>query len=1067
MKKVRVSLLILALLPFCVTARSAVQSGVSDSTGFAPQVYMVGYAHFDTQWRWTVQQSIGEFLPNLMYQNFKLFEEFPDYIFNFEGAVKYAWMKEYYPEAFEKVKLYVEKGNWHLSGCTWDANDPNIPSVESSFRNILLGQEFFKKEFGKKSYDILLPDCFGFGLTMPTVASHCGILGFSTQKLTWRNKPFYDGGKKIPFEFGLWQGVDGSRIFAALNGGGYGWNPNEDLTDHNDLKKMISSSAVNAAYRYFGTRSSQLMGDRGGSPLPRTVRNIDRAIRKASAYEISFATSDQIYKDFGYLKDSDVLPVFEDELLMDVHATGCYTSQALMKTLNRRNEQLAAAAEGTGVMADYLGLQSYPKEALNDAWKRFIWHQFHDDLTGTSIPDAYRFSWNDEIVAQNQFAGVSESSVAAVVSVMDTRVAGMPVVVYNPVSRRNRELVEVTLPLSYDYADVAVYDAKGRKLKSQMLSHDGKNATVIFASDIPSLGVAVYDIRPLASRRKTGSGRLSVSGNTIENSVYKISLDANGDISSLIDKRNSRQMVEKGKSFGLTVFEENRSDKWPAWEILKEVVDREPVAVADDVKITVAENGPLRVSLRVEKKFGESSFVQYIRLTDGSSDDRIDVETFADWQSERSLLKARFPVSFNSEKAVYDLGLGCITRGNNTVTAYEVYAQQWADMTSEDGKYGLTVLNDCKYGWDKPADNEIRLTLLHTPTADGNFWHEKTQDLGKHRFTYSLCAHQGVLRPEEAAFRADALNQKKLAYLASPHAGVLGKEFSFASTTEEALRIRCLKKAEDGDGIIVRTYEHSGADVLGAIEFCADIESAEEVNGIEEYIGPAEFSGRKLKVASGHFAPKTFRVRLKKTSLSTPEMKSEFVKLPYNVTAITSDAFPSIGQMDSEWNSIPAELLPDTLYYKGIPFRFGAADYANAVRSQGQTLTVPEDSDGVYLLVASSDRDRTATFGCGPDKYSFNIPSWSGFFGQCAWKGHSESFLKDADIAFVGTHKHNPKLRNVPYEFAYMYMIYVPVNGKGTITLPQDRQIVVFGATAVRNAVPEIEAASETVTPVN
>ena len=205
----------------------AALAGAQEKKG---EIYMAANAHLDTQWNWTVQQTIGKYLPNTLYQNFRLMEEFPDYKFSFEGAVKYQWFKEYYPEAWETLKKYVAEGRWYPSG-GWDANDYNVPSVESNFRNILLGEEFYKKEFGRKSIDIMLPDCFGFGYTLPTVAAHCGLYAFHTQKLNWRKLPFYADGKKFPFEFGIWQGVDGSRILASMNGGGYSWNPREDVTE--------------------------------------------------------------------------------------------------------------------------------------------------------------------------------------------------------------------------------------------------------------------------------------------------------------------------------------------------------------------------------------------------------------------------------------------------------------------------------------------------------------------------------------------------------------------------------------------------------------------------------------------------------------------------------------------------------------------------------------------------------------------------------------------------------------------------------------------------------------------
>lgn len=140
-----------------------------------------GRCPLDTQWNWDIQTTIKQYVWNTLSQNLYLLDNYPNYVFNFEGAVKYSWMKEYYPDQYEKMKKYIANGRWHLTGSGWDANETVIVSPESWLRNILLGQSFYRTEFGKESTDIFLPDCFGFSYFIPTLASHCGLIGFSTQ----------------------------------------------------------------------------------------------------------------------------------------------------------------------------------------------------------------------------------------------------------------------------------------------------------------------------------------------------------------------------------------------------------------------------------------------------------------------------------------------------------------------------------------------------------------------------------------------------------------------------------------------------------------------------------------------------------------------------------------------------------------------------------------------------------------------------------------------------------------------------------------------------------------------
>lgn len=1007
----------------------------------AQTVYMVSNAHMDTQWNWDIHATIDEYIPNTLVQNFKLFEQYPDYIFNFEGAVKYAWMKEYYPEMFEKLKEYVAAGRWHISGASWDANDPNMPSVESFLRNILLGQEFYQKEFGVKSTDIMLPDCFGFGWQLPSIAAHCGLISFNTQKLNWRLKPFFENGRKVPFSVGLWQGPDGNRIVAMLDGGGYTFSPNDPVDDDADLLRRVKESPFGVTFRYFGT------GDRGGSVSPTGIMNIDKAIHNPGPnYKLRYATSDQFALDYA---DDPRMPVYEGELLMDVHATGCYTSKVEMKNLNRRSEWNLIASEPISVLADRLGGVKYPAEQLNDSWKRIIWHQFHDDITGTSIPDAYKYSYNDEYLTLQQTDGIMQTALQSVASVMNTSAKGTPVLVYNPISTVNGSYAKVSIAVPAGTRSVDVFGPDGKKVRSQVLSMNDGVAEVAFAAADPSISVSVYDFRPSA-KAQVASRSLKASGNVIENGIYRVTLDGNGDIASILDKRCGRELVAEGAAFGLQAINvDNKPVTYPAWEILKEVIDNAPAAVNGKVSTEVEYCGPLMAAIKVSRTYGKSSFVQHIILTDGAADDRIDVVNDVDWQSTKTLLKASFPVAFSAPMATYDIGMGHVSRGNNTDIKYEVYAQQWADMTSEDGSYGVTILNDSRYGWDKPSDNTLRLTLFYNPTSGSRFSYQETQDLGRHSFTYSIVGHKGALDAPKAAAAADMLNRSKIACATEAHKGALGKKMSIASTTSPALRVKALKRAQDGDGIIVRVYELSGKGASGKIVFGADIVSAEEVNGIGETIAPASFKGNALDVESGRFALKTFRVRLADSAVKAAERSFESIALPCNVVAYTTDEFVTQGKLTKEGHSFAGELMPKEFTYKNIPFRFEAPDYNDAVMCDGQSIAVPAGARKVYVLAASvSDKAVKAEFGVGGKTEVRDVDSFSGFYGVYGWPDFYESHLRSSDVAYIGTHRHKSGPRNESYTFTYMYLLEFDAADAAEITLPKGKNTAVFAMTA-------------------
>lgn len=1027
-------------------------AGFAQEEKSKPTAYMVSNAHLDTQWNWDVQTTISDYVRNTLNQNLILLEKYPNYVFNFEGGVKYSWMKEYYPWQYEKLKKFISDGRWHVSGASWDANDVIVPSIESGIRNILLAQDFYRNEFGIESTDIFLPDCFGFGWTLPSIASHCGLLGFSSQKLGWRVHPFY-GDKKIPFTVGLWKGVDGSTIMMT-HGFDYTkrWE-DEDLTENNLIKERVNESPLGLSYMYYGT------GDIGGSPTLTSVKAVDSAHDTNGSVKVISATSDRIYKDFLPYDSHPELPLFDGELTMDVHGTGCYTSQAAMKLYNRQNELLGDAAERASVAAEMIGEYIYPSGYLKDAWKRIIFHQFHDDLTGTSIPRAYEFSWNDELLSLKQFANILEKSSETVASRLDTRVKGEPIVLYNALGHDATDVGTIFMPALNYPKSVSVKDAQNKSLNAQVVGFENGMAQIIVEAGAPANGYTVLDVN-LSGK---GAPQPAPDANVLENSLYRLTFNPQGDITSLILKGEGKELVKQGKAIRLAMFEENESFNWPAWEILKETIDREPVSFGDNVKMTMIEPGPLRKTICIDKEYEGSAFKQYVSLYEGELADRIDFYNEIDWTLTNRLLKAEFPLEIENPVATYDLGLGSIERGNNIPTAYEVYSQRWADLTDRTGNLGLTVLNDCKYGWDKPDDSTLRLTLIHTPKTKNSFIYQNRQDNGFHTFTYSLMPHKGKLDKTWANRKADLLNQRVKAFKTVKHEGDLGRSFSAARIDNPNIAVKALKKAENSEEFVVRIYETSGlSNQHGAIEFPFDISEAFEADGTEKTLSKASFDGNKLNVNIGKNGIKTYKVTLynpKETSLK----EYAAVPLKYDKQCFSWNGFENDADF-SEGFSFAAELIPDSLIINGVGFVFEKHELVNGKMCMGDTIPLPDGKfNRLHILAAAASEKEPAAgdFLIGKSKVSLNAPSYTGFIGQWGNYNHTEGYLLNDDVAYVGTHRHSPEGDN-PYEFTYMfkYVLDIPKGAKEVI-LPDNPNLVIFAASAVNELSPQLTPAGD------
>lgn len=1019
----------------CLCVSGAMQA--QNSQPNPPKAYIVSDAHLDTQWNWDIQTTIQEYVWNTLNQNLFLLRKYPDYVFNFEGAVKYSWMKEYFPTRYDELKQRIKEGRWHVTGSSWDACDVLVPSAESVLRNILYGQNYYRTEFGTEGTDIFLPDCFGFGWTLPSLAHHCGLIGFSSQKLGWRNHPFY-GDKKYPFTIGLWKGIDGSQLMFA-HGYDYGHRfKDEDLSKSEELKDLLKDSPLNTVYRYYGT------GDMGGSPTITSVRAVEKGVKGTGDIKVVSATSDQLYKD--YAGKHDQLPVFDGELLMDVHGTGCYTSQAAMKWYNRQNELLGDAAERAAVAAEWLNQGAYPKSELETSWKRFLFHQFHDDLTGTSIPRAYEFSWNDELISLKQFSDVLTSSVNEVSRLLDTNVKGTPVVLYNALGFAVNDLAEMEVEFAKAPKGISVYNAEGKKVASQYLGYKDGKAHLLVEASVPATGYAVYDVRT------SGEGIVvkNKQVNTLENSCYKLTFDANGDIVSLLDKRNGKELVASGKAIRLALFTENESYEWPAWEILKKTLDREPVSITDNVKLTLVEDGELRKSLCIEKKHGESVFRQYVRLYEGTRASRIDFYNEIDWRSTNALLKAEFPLAVSNPNATYDLSLGSVRRGNNTVTAYEVYGHYWADLTDRKGDYGVSIMNNGKYGWDKPSDNTLRLTLLHTPKTNKGYTYQDRQDFGYHTFTYSLLPHQGELNKAEVVSKAEVLNQRLKAFQTDKHKGEMGRTFSMVSSDNPNVIIKALKKAVDSDEYVVRVYDVAGQGIQSArLTFAGKLASVVETDGTEKEIAKADFSNNTFDVKVNPFSLKTYKIRLAESGVSAYQPKCLSLELPYDKKCATYNEFRSEADFESGY-SYAAELLPDSITIDQVTFRLGEPETYNGLSCKNDTIEIPEGYNRLYFLAAAaSSDDQSLQIACGKHVSEFVVPSYTGFVGQWGHEGHTSGYLKPAQIAYVGTHRHASS-GDCPYEFTYMFKFGMDIpKGVHSIVLPKNENVVIFAATAV------------------
>ena len=514
----------------------------------------------------------------------------------------------------------------------------------------------------------------------------------------------------------------------------------------------------------------------GGAHDEESVKWIEKSISNNRGLKIVSSRASQIFEDITPEMASK-LPIYQGELLLTNHSAGSINSHAYMKRWNRKNEILAYNAEVASAAAMWAQAQEYPAERINEAWRLVLGAQFHDILPGTSIPKSYEYAWNDERIAMSIFAGILTSSSAAIINSMNTKTNRIPLIVFNSLPVEREDVAEAWIVLHGKIPpNIKVFNPDGHEVPSQLLDIDGEKLHIIFLARVLHVSWSVFNVRPSETGYENFSG-LKITENSLENSRYIIKINENGDIGSMYDKLIKKELLTAPARLA---FQYERPEHWPAWNMDWNNQKKPPSGYVDGQPvIRIAENGPVRIALEIAREARGSKFNQQIRLSCGKSSERIEFDTRIDWRTKETALKAVFPLTTSNSFASYNTGIGVVERSNNDSLKFEVPSYQWFDLTDKSGNSGVSVLEDCKYGSDKPDDNTVRLTLLYTPGVRKSYKDQATLDYGKHHFLYGLYSHSGDWKEGGSHWQAMRLNQPLEVFQAKPHQGKMGKIFSF------------------------------------------------------------------------------------------------------------------------------------------------------------------------------------------------------------------------------------------------------------------------------------------------
>ncbi len=795
----------------------------------------IGHTHIDVAWWWTVEQT-REKVARSFSTVLKFMDEFPEYKFMSSQPQLYKFLKQRYPEIFEKIKAKVKEGRWEAEGGMWLEADCNVTSGESLVRQILHGKQFFKQEFNVENKIVWLPDVFGYSGALPQIMKKSGIDYFMTTKIAWNQF------NRLPCDTFWWKGIDGSEIFTHLiTTQDSGQSKDSFFTTYNGNLNAVSLMRAWERYQQKELNNDVLIsygfGDGGGGPT-RPMIEVGKRMTKGiiSSPKVRFDTAKKYFDElYERTANNPKLPKWVGELYLEYHR-GTYTSMARNKRSNRKCELLWQDVEFFSVWAEKLG-DKYPKCEIYDSWENILLNQFHDILPGSSIKEVYEVTKEE----YTKLEADANEFIKNKTQVLADNCKGQKgdVVLFNTLSFYRTDIVTVDC----DYEGLV--DGNSNTVPTQK-THDGK--LIMVAENIPSKGVAVF--KP--SDSVAIENKLIISDKSIETPYFTFEFNNAYQFTRIYDKAADREVLKTGKLGNVLRAFEDKPMYYDNWDI--DIFYTEKNWVVDDVQSAEwIEKGPIRATLLVKRNFVDSVIEQKIHFYAHKA--VVDFETYVDWKQYNVLLKAEFEVDINATEATYDIQFGNLKRPNHKNTSwdvarFEVAAHKWADL-SEDN-YGVSILNDCKYG-HSIYENKMGLTLLKSgtcPTPD--------TDQEEHRFIYSLYPHSGDYKKANTAQYGYMLNVPMYSCIkATDNNNELN---SFVSIDADNVVIETIKKAEDNSGTIIRIYENKNRRTKATVNWNCKFEKVVECNLIEEELTEVSADTNSFEFTIKPFEIKTFKV---------------------------------------------------------------------------------------------------------------------------------------------------------------------------------------------------------------
>lgn len=804
-------------ISFCRERMKPLLSCVNGST--SPLLFLMGQSHLDIAWLWPIEETKRK-IARTMSNQLALMEEYPEYKYVQSQPYLFQLAKELYPEMYERMKQRVAEGRIIPEGGMWVESDTNLAGGESLIRQFLHGKRFFREEFGKDNEMLWLPDVFGYSGNMPQIMKGCGIHYFASVKMF---QTYENAADPFPYNTFMWEGIDGSRILThLLDYGDYPIrvNPKFLIGQWND---RVQKDGIATRLVQYGHGDGGGGANRDDMEFLRRLDNLEGVPRTRQGSPIEYF-EDQVAKGVPDAK-------YVGELYYPAHR-GTYTTQAMLKRLNRKTEIGFREAELWGAASELLRRKGYPYERMDQLWKQLLLHHFHDILPGTSIHRVHveaQAELTGLHAAIHEIAGEFRASLAAEGSAAVT--------VFNSLSWDRKGLVALPDGVS------AIVDHAGNPVSVQR--HEGALYAELAS---PSMGWSTYNVVKEAAVPASPS-KVYATTSRLENEYLAMDLNDRGELASIKDKLTGTEWAA-GACNVLSMYRDQPS-AFDAWEIDRRY-QASKVALEDKAEMTVTANGPLFANVRVVRRLHQSTMIQNIRIYSGSR--RVEFHTTVEWNEKNKMLRVDFPVRVHANESLQEIQFGYVRRPNHASRAhdadrFEVSQHKWTALA--ESNRGFALLNDCKYGV-AVKDHTISLTLLRSPS-----YPDETSDQGTHQFAYAFLFWDGAFHDSRVIREAYELNYP----LQTNHGAGKAGERSFLQVDQAAVIAETVKLAEDGSGDwIIRLYESKGSSVACGIRPGLSYSAVFETDMLEQNLTELPHADGRIRLPFRPFEVKTIRL---------------------------------------------------------------------------------------------------------------------------------------------------------------------------------------------------------------